>query len=86
MPGVGRAVEQMRLGVERLARAWQQRAVAVQARLASAEVIIERVPDPLILLDDRRQIVRANLAAAALVRAPSPPCDLADGAAQPRAC
>ncbi len=77
VPGVGRAVEQMRLGVERLARAWQQRAVAVQARLASAEVIIERVPDPLILLDDRRQIVRANLAAAALVRAPSPPCDLA---------
>ena len=77
VPGVGRAVEQMRLGVERLARLWLQRVVAVQARLASAEVIIERVPDPLILLDDRRQIVRANLAAAALVRAPSPPCDLA---------
>ena len=76
-PGVGRAVEEMRLGVERLARGWQQRAAAAQARLASAEVIIERVPDPLILLDDRRQIVRANLAAAALVRAPSPPCDLA---------
>jgi two-component system, OmpR family, phosphate regulon sensor histidine kinase PhoR len=47
------------------------------ARLAAAEAIIAAVPDPLILLDERRRIVRANTAAAALVEVLQPPCDLA---------
>jgi two-component system, OmpR family, phosphate regulon sensor histidine kinase PhoR len=76
-PGARRAIEEIRFAVQRLARGWRARADDAAARLASAEAIIEKIPDPLILLDDRRQIVRANAAAAALVGTLSPPCDLA---------
>ena len=76
-PGTRRTVEEIRFTIQRLARGWRARADDAAARLASAEAIIEKIPDPLILLDDRRQIVRANAAAAALVGTLSPPCDLA---------
>ncbi len=64
-----------------MSSAWREAGGSGQLRLKpdspAAEVVIERAPDPLILLDDRRRIVRANLAAAELIGAPSPPCDLA---------
>ena len=75
--GAGRAVDEGRLAIQRLARSWRERTEHATARLAAAEAIIDRAPDPLILLDDRRQIVRANSAAAELVGTLSPPCDLA---------
>jgi two-component system phosphate regulon sensor histidine kinase PhoR len=75
--GARRTVEEIRLTVERAARSWHRRAEQSEARLAAAEAIIAAAPDPLILLDDRRRIVRANNAAAALVGSLSPPCDLA---------
>ncbi len=56
---------------------------ARQARLAAAEAIIAAVPDPLILLDQRRRIVRANAAATDYVGAPSPPRDLATALRNP---
>jgi two-component system phosphate regulon sensor histidine kinase PhoR len=75
--GSGRAADEIRLGVLRLARAWRGQVESAQARLAAAEAIIAAVPDPLILLDERRRIVRANAAAADFAGALSPPRDLA---------
>jgi two-component system phosphate regulon sensor histidine kinase PhoR len=76
-PSARRAVEEIRFAIQRLARSWREQTEDAKARLASAQAIIERAPDPLILLDGRRQIVRANSAAAELVGILSPPCDLA---------
>jgi len=75
--GARRAVNEIRLAVQRRARSGRERAEAAEARLAAAEAVIAAVPDPLILLDERRRIVRANTAAAALVGGLSPHCDLA---------
>ena len=82
--GARRAVDEIRLAVQRRARSGRERAEAAEARLAAAEAVIAAVPDPLILLDERRRIVRANTAAAALVGGLSPPCDLLRCCATPR--
>jgi two-component system, OmpR family, phosphate regulon sensor histidine kinase PhoR len=78
-PSVGafRSADAIRLAVLRLARAWREQAHGAQARFAAAEAIIAAVPDPLILLDARRRMVRANAAAMDFVGALSPPRDLA---------
>ncbi|HVH74954.1 MAG TPA: ATP-binding protein [Stellaceae bacterium] len=65
------------LAILRLSRLWRDRVRSAEARLAEAEAVIAAVPDPLILLDERRRIVRTNPAAAALVGAPGEPRDLA---------
>ncbi|HEY3912400.1 MAG TPA: ATP-binding protein [Stellaceae bacterium] len=75
--GPSEAADESRLTVLRLARAWRERLDGVQARLAAAEAILAAVPDPLILLDQRRRIVGANAAASDFVGAVSPPRDLA---------
>ena len=61
----------------RLTRSWRERVESAQARLAAADAIIDAVPDPLILLDQRRRIVRANAAAGEFVGALLPLPDLA---------
>jgi two-component system, OmpR family, phosphate regulon sensor histidine kinase PhoR len=75
--GARHALEEIRFAVQRLARNWRDEAEAAKARLAWAQAIIEKAPDPLILLDERRQIVGSNTAAANMVGAPPLPCDLA---------
>lgn len=75
--GPGRAAEDIRTAVLRLARSWRERSEAIETRLSASEAIISAIPDPLIALDVRRRIVGANPAAATLVGALSPPCDLA---------
>jgi two-component system, OmpR family, phosphate regulon sensor histidine kinase PhoR len=75
--GGGRAIDEIRTAIERLARNWRAQAENAKSRLALAQAIIEWAPDPLIVLDDRRQIVRANTAAAELVGSLAAPCDLA---------
>ena len=65
------------LAVVRLTRAWRGRLRTAEAHLAAAEAIIAAVPDPLILLDDRRRVVRANPPAASLVGTIDGPRDLA---------
>jgi two-component system phosphate regulon sensor histidine kinase PhoR len=75
--GDHRTIDETRLAIQRLTRSWQAQMESVKARLGSAEAIIERAPDPLILLDHRRQIVRVNIAASELVGKLAPPCDLA---------
>lgn len=65
------------LAIVRLARLWRDRVRIAEGERAAAEAVIAAVPDPLILLDGRRQIVRANAPASALIGAVSGPRDLA---------
>ena len=82
--GPGRAADQIRLAILAAgAKPGANRYTARQTRLAAAEAIIAAVPDPLILLDQRRRIVRANAAAADFVGPPSPPRDLATALRNP---
>ena len=78
-PALGpfRSGDAIRLAVLRLARSWREQLHGAQARFAAAEAIIAAVPDPLILLDAQRRMVRANAAAMDFVGALSPPRDLA---------
>ena len=48
-----------------------------EARLAAAEAVIAAVPDPLILIDRQRRIVRTNAAAAEFIGLVPEPRDLA---------
>jgi two-component system, OmpR family, phosphate regulon sensor histidine kinase PhoR len=81
--GPGRAADQIRRTILQLARTWREQVHSAQTRLAAAEAIIAAVPDPLILLDQRRRIVRVNAAAANFVGALSPPRDLASALRNP---
>jgi two-component system, OmpR family, phosphate regulon sensor histidine kinase PhoR len=65
------------LAIVRLRRVWRERLLAADSRLAAAEAVIAAVPDPLILLDDRRQVVRANAQAVSFVGPIDGPRDLA---------
>src|SRR5690242_8845691 len=51
----------------RLDRAWREHAARTEARLAEAEAVIGSAPDPLIVIDRQRHIVRANAAAAKFI-------------------
>jgi two-component system phosphate regulon sensor histidine kinase PhoR len=64
------------LAIARLDRVWRQRFSKAESQVAAAEDVIAAVPDPLILLDEKRQIVRANPQAAAFVGAVTAPRDL----------
>ena len=54
----------IRMEALRLDRAWRRKAGAIESRLAAAEAVIASVPEPLILIDRQRRIVRSNNAAA----------------------
>jgi two-component system phosphate regulon sensor histidine kinase PhoR len=75
--GLGPAAKELRFAARRLARLWRARLAAAEARAAAAEAVLAAVPDPLILLDDRRLIVRSNAQAAAFIGADPGPRDLA---------
>jgi two-component system phosphate regulon sensor histidine kinase PhoR len=61
----------------RLDRAWRDHAAELQAKLAAAEAIVAAVPDPLILIDRQRRIVRTNAATAEFIGAGGEGRDLA---------
>jgi len=67
----------LRSAVLRLDRTWQEHAAQAEARLAAAEAVIAAVPDPLILIDRQRRIVRSNSAAAEFIGPGAEPRDLA---------
>ncbi len=67
----------------RLDRAWRDQAAQLQARLAAAEAIIDAVPDPLILIDRQRHIVRTNAASAEFIGSGVEPRDLASALRNP---
>jgi two-component system, OmpR family, phosphate regulon sensor histidine kinase PhoR len=63
--------------VLRLGRAWREHSAQAAARLIAAEAVIAAMPDPLIMIDRQRRIVRSNAAAAEFIGAGAPPRDLA---------
>jgi two-component system phosphate regulon sensor histidine kinase PhoR len=63
--------------VVKLTRVWRERVGTAEGRLAAAEAVIAAVPNPLILLDERRRIVGANAQAEAFLGAAAGPRDLA---------
>ncbi|MGE5269720.1 MAG: sensor histidine kinase [Thiohalocapsa sp.] len=71
------AARAIRPAMARLDRAWRQHAIETEARLLAAEAIIAAIPDPLILIDRQRRIVRANAASSAFIGAGSEGRDLA---------
>jgi two-component system phosphate regulon sensor histidine kinase PhoR len=65
------------LAIARFGRVWRERVRMAAEKLAAAEAVIAAVPDPLILLDERRRIVPANAQAAAFIGITPEPRDLA---------
>jgi two-component system, OmpR family, phosphate regulon sensor histidine kinase PhoR len=65
------------LVIVRVMRLWRERVRLLEERVTAAEAVIAAAPDPLILLDERRRIVRANAQATAFVGALPEPRDLA---------
>ena len=65
------------LAIVRLTRVWSGRIRTVEARLAAAEAVIASIPDPLILLDERRRVIHANAQAASFLGVVEGPRDLA---------
>jgi two-component system, OmpR family, phosphate regulon sensor histidine kinase PhoR len=63
--------------LSRLGRAWRERSERAEARAAAAEAVIAAAPDPVILIDRERRIVRANPAATAFIGTVAGPRDLA---------
>jgi two-component system, OmpR family, phosphate regulon sensor histidine kinase PhoR len=63
--------------VLRLDRRWREHSAQTAAQLAAAEAVIAAVPDPLIMIDRQRRIVRSNAAAAEFIGAGVQPRDLA---------
>ncbi|MBV8494980.1 MAG: hypothetical protein JO162_16050, partial [Alphaproteobacteria bacterium] len=60
----------------RLDRDWRRHAGRAETQLAGAEAALAAVPDPLILIDRNRRIVRANAAWSAFIGAIAEPRDL----------
>lgn len=79
----GPGARSIRPTMQRLDRAWRERAAAIEARLAATEAIIATAPDPLILIDAQRHIVQANAASAEFIGAAPAPRDLAGALRNP---
>jgi two-component system, OmpR family, phosphate regulon sensor histidine kinase PhoR len=69
--------------VERLGRQWRLSLDDAEARRQAAEAVVAALPDPLILIDERRRIRYANIAATAVVGAAAEPRDLASALRNP---
>ena len=61
----------------RLARGWRERSARAETRLAAAEAVFAAIPDPHLLLDGQRRIIRANPAATEFVGVVGEASDLA---------
>jgi two-component system, OmpR family, phosphate regulon sensor histidine kinase PhoR len=61
------SVRALWIAFSRFLRASRQAAAAREGELGAAQAVLAALPDPLILLDDRRRILRANAAATELL-------------------
>jgi len=64
---IGRTASALWHAALRLDRGWRERSARAEARVAAAEAVFAAIPDPQILLDGHRRILRANPAAAGFV-------------------
>ncbi|HEV2673721.1 MAG TPA: ATP-binding protein [Aliidongia sp.] len=60
------AVNDLWLAIMRLTRAWRHRIRGLEIELAGSNAVLAALPDPLILVNERREVVRQNAAAQAL--------------------
>ena len=60
------AVNELWLAIMRLTRVWRQRISGLEIELAGSNTVLAALPDPLILVNERREVVRQNAAAKAL--------------------
>ncbi len=60
------AVNDLWLAIMRLTRAWRQRIRGLEIELVGSNMVLAALPDPLILVNERREVVRQNAAAKAL--------------------
>ena len=67
----------------RQTRIWRDRVAAAEAQVAGVESAITALPDPVILIDRHRRIVRANAAWAGFIGAVAEPRDLASALRNP---
>ncbi len=70
-------------GLMRLRAGYDTRLAQSERRLAAAEAIVAAIPDPLLLIDIRRRIVRTNSAAVELIGRRTEPGDLAGALRSP---
>jgi len=61
------AVNDLWLAIMRLTRAWRQRIRGLEIELTGSNAVLAALPDPLILVNERREVVRQNAAATALL-------------------
>jgi len=76
-PGLSLTARAIWPAVLRLRRSWREHAAQAEAQLAAADAVIAAVPDPLIMIDRQRRIVRSNAAAAEFIGPGAQPRDLA---------
>ena len=74
---------ELSLAVGRLARAWAELQEQSGAKSAAADRIFEALPDPLIVVDNKREVVRANHAATDSFQTALTGRDLASGVRHP---
>ncbi len=72
-----RLVVDLASALGRATRQWRQRQEETAARVAALDAVLDALPDPLIMLDTRLRIARANAAAGALLGEPLAGRDLA---------
>ena len=76
-------VAELALAVGRLGRRWQEERDRLTVESATADRVLEALPDPLIVVDGDRQVVRANHAAEEVFQAGLAGRDLAAGLRHP---
>jgi two-component system phosphate regulon sensor histidine kinase PhoR len=74
---LGRTAGALWQAAMRLTRGWRERAARAEAGLAAADAVFAAIPDPQILLDAQRRVVRANPAANEFVGIAAEGIDLA---------
>jgi len=74
---VGRTADALWQAALRQSRGWRERTLRAEMGLAAAEAVFAATPDPLILINGQRRIVRTNPAAAEFVGVVSEGSDLA---------
>lgn len=55
--------EEVSAAISQMTRSWAQNRQALEAQLASQEAVIDSLPDPLLMLNAQRRVVRTNRAA-----------------------
>lgn len=77
------ATEELATAAATLAAGWRRQRASIDNLAASAQAIVDGLPDPLIAVDRQRRIVRTNRAAAALLGVVLPDRDLSTALRHP---